>query len=106
MGTHGRGVMPLLVGTTGHFLLIFGGLNIELEDRIFTANRDWDPVYLRYIFSQDFYEFRDLWASNVCDKDLVGVAECTETSPYSPIVKDISLDDATLCDAVEQIEKE
>ena len=97
---------PFLVGATGQFSLDFRGLNMELADRIFTANRDWDPAYLRYILSQDFYEFRDLWASNVSDKDLAGVAEHTETSPYSPIVEDILLDDATLCDAVEQIEKE
>ena len=55
---------------------------MDISDRIFTANRDWDPMYLRYIFSQDFYDFRDLWMSNVGDNELVKVAEKTEC--YSP----------------------
>ena len=70
------------------------------------ANQDWDPSYLRYLFSQDFYEFRDLWATNVADKDLVQTAERLESERYRPIVEDISLDDETLYEAVSQIEQE
>ena len=77
---------------------------MELADRIFTANTDWDPAYLRYIFSEDFYEFRELWHSNVADTELVKIAEKSEH--YSPIVEDISLDDDTLYETVTQIEKE
>ena len=68
------------------------------------ANRDWDPCYLRYIFSQDFYEFGDLWLNGVGDQDMIKAAENIE--PYSPIVEDISMDDDSLCKAVEQIERE
>ena len=77
---------------------------MELSDRFFTANCDWDPAYLKYIFSQDFYEFRELWSSNVGDKELVKVAETSEH--YSPEVEDISIDDEALYDAVTQIEQE
>ena len=79
---------------------------MELAERIFTVNQDWDPTYLRYIFSQDFYEFRELWSSNVGDKDIVAFAEKSENEWYQPIVEDISLDDSTLYNAVIQIEKE
>ena len=51
--------------------LAFCGTKMDIFDRIFTLNRDWDPSSLQYIFSQDFYEFRDLWVSNVCDEELV-----------------------------------
>ena len=68
------------------------------------ANTDWDPLYLSYIFSQDFSEFRDLWVSNVGDKELVSATVATER--YSPIVEDISMDDNTLYAAVAQIEEE
>ena len=73
---------------------------MELSDRMFCANRDWDPAYLQYIISQDFYEFRELWQSNIGDKELV----CAER--YSPIVADISLDDNTLYEAVAQIKED
>ena len=69
-------------------------------------NQDWDPTYLRYIFSQDFYEFRELWSSNVADKDIVALMEKSKNERYEPIVEDISLDDSTLYNAVTQIEKE
>ena len=77
---------------------------MEFLDRIFTANRDWDPSYLSYIFSQDFYELRELWSKSICDKELVKMAEKVE--PYMPLVEDISVDDETLYEAVAQIEKE
>ena len=79
---------------------------MELTNRIFTTNRDWDPSYLRYIFSQDFYEFRDLWTNSIADKELVKVAKATEREPYAPIVEDILMDDASLYEAVMQIERE
>ena len=67
-------------------------------------NRDWDLTYLRYIFSQDFYEFRELWNNTTGDNELVHEVEKTE--PYTPIVEDISLDDDTLYEAVAQIEEQ
>ena len=101
--THGSdGASPVVAMAL--FTSLSHGSNMELTDRIFSANRDWDPSYLRYIFSQDFYEFHDLWHSNVCDKELVKEAERTEH--YSPVVEDISMDDDTLYEAVAQIEHE
>ena len=99
-------IVWMLVCATGQFALSFCGLNMELADCMFTANKDWDPMYLRYIFSQDFYEFHELWKSNICDKELVNIAEKSENERYTPIVEDILLDDKTLCAAVDQIEKE
>ena len=96
----------MLIRANGHFVCSSHGLNMELADRMFTGNRDWDPTYLRYIFSQDFYEFGDLWKSNIGDSDLVTIAERMENERYTPIVEDISLDDQTLCDTVDQIERE
>ena len=61
-------------------------------------------MYLKYIFSQDFYEFRDLWRSSINDMECVKVAETAER--YTPIVEDISMDDDTLYEAVMQIENE
>ena len=78
---------------------------MELHDRIFLANKDWDPSYLGYIFSQDFYEFRDLWQGNVGDNELVHAMEVA-TERYSPIVEDISMEDDELYEAVTQIEQE
>ena len=52
-----REVMRSVAGAKDHFSMIFAGCNMELSDRVFTANQDWDPTYLRYIFSQDFYDF-------------------------------------------------
>ena len=45
-----------------------------------------------------------MWQNSVADMDLVKAAESVEK--YSPLVEDISLDDSTLCEAVEQIENE
>ena len=67
-------------------------------------NLDWDPLYLSFIFLQDFNDMSDLWNCEVVsDRELL---EVSETSHYCPIVEDISMDDSTLCAAVEQIEKE
>ena len=40
----------------------------------------------------------------MCDQELIQAAESIDH--YSPVVEDISLDDTTLYDAVEQIENE
>ena len=94
----------MLVCATVAFGSDFVAIKMDLSDRVFTAKRDWDPCYLRYIFSQDFYEFRNLWLNGVGDEDMIKATENTE--PYSPIVEDISMDDDSLCQAVKQIERE
>ena len=77
---------------------------MDISDSDLLSNRDWDPVYLCELFSEDFYEFKDLWKSNVNDMDLVEHSEKVER--YVPIVEDISVEDEVLCSAVDQIEKE
>ena len=62
---------------------------------------DWDPSYLSQSLSEDFFEFSDLWVRNSLDMELF-----KEVEKYSPIVKDISMDDQTLCTAMEKIENE
>ena len=62
-------------------------------------NRDWDPEYLKEIFCQDFDDFHYLWDSTVSDDQLA-----THMDRYCPVVEDISMDDETLCSAVEEIE--
>ena len=81
---------------------------MDVSDVSLYNNRDWDPSYLAGIFTQDFYEFKDLWNnSNVNDVELVQASQVVENvGKYEPIVEDISLDDETLCSAVEQIESE
>ena len=74
---------------------------MDLTDRVFCTNTDWDPAYLKYIFCQDFYEFCELWNNSVGDKEFVNAVETAEQSPYKPIVEDISMDDDTLYTAVE-----
>ena len=69
---------------------------------MFLTNKDWDPQYLRGIVTQDFYDFKELWQSNVCDCNLV--CEVNKVDKYCPIVEDIYMDDDTLYEAVEQIE--
>ena len=78
---------------------------MDVPDACLWNKRDWDPSYLRKIFSHDFYEFSELWSDkNIKDTELVKQVEMVEK--YSPIVEDISLDDETLCTAVEKIEDE
>ena len=77
---------------------------METSDSCLLMNRDWDPTYLSTIFEGDFYDFSDLWQSNVNDMDLVNIVN--EVEKYSPIVEDISMDDNELCSAVERIELE
>ena len=75
---------------------------MDLCDQIFVTNRDWDPTYLRQIVAQDFYEFKELWQNSIGDGELVQAMEAADR--YTPMVEDISLDDTTLCKAVEEIE--
>ena len=88
----------------GSWNVAFKAEIMEISDRYFVTNRDWDSCYLRELISEDFYEFKDLWQSNVGDVELV--KEVEKVDKYSPVVEDISLDDATLYNAVEEIENE
>ena len=77
---------------------------MDISDRLFVTNRDWDSQYLRELVTQDFYDFKEHWQSSVMsDKELI-VAE--RQTPYCPVTEDISIDDATLYEAVAQIEDE
>ena len=84
--------------------LFFAHFMMELADETLSTHRDWDPIYLSDIFGQDFYDFDHLWRSNMGDQDLVHAIEVIER--YNPLVEDISLDDDTLYEAVEDIEVE
>ena len=77
---------------------------MEVPDTIFIRNRDWDPSYSMDLFQEDFYEFSELWKSNVHDMELV--AETDKVECYCPIAEEISMDDDTLCQAVDNIERE
>ena len=77
---------------------------MEVPDSLIIRNRDWDPSYLSLLLSQDFYEFNDLWSSNVSDAELLNSEK--EKNMYCPVGEDISMDDDTLCKAVEDIEME
>ena len=100
-----REIIALHGVATAHFTISFEGNHMELSDRIFTVNRDWDPSYLRYIISQDFYDFCDLWANALPNEELL---RATESSPgrYCPVVEDLSVDNDTLYEAVAKIEEE
>ena len=74
---------------------------MEISDMLLCRNRDWDPSYFREILDQDFFDFNDMWASNVNDSELVA-----EVDKYCPITEDITIEDNVLCSAVEQIEEE
>ena len=76
-----------------------------IVDRLFVTNRDWDPHYLRELVTQDFYDFTEHWNNSTTDMELLA-AERPFSGKYSPMVEDISLDDDTLYEAVEQIEQE
>ena len=77
---------------------------MECLDRALTGKRDWDPTYFSELFSQNFFDFNHLWASNMGDKDLIDAVETIEW--YTPLVQDISLADETLYQAVEEIDYE
>ena len=77
---------------------------MELPDCALTGNHDWDPSYLAMLFDQDFYEFTELWKSNVTDGEIV--TALTDSGIYSPIVEDVSMEDEVLYKVVDQIETE
>ena len=77
---------------------------MDLPECALVCNRDWDPCYLKDIFYVSFDDCSDLWSDSFTDMDLLEHVECVEQ--YCPVVEDISLDDSTLCEAVEQIENE
>ena len=77
---------------------------MDTTDYLMWMSRDWDPSYLADMFREDFDDYSELWKSNVADKELV--EEAKKVEKYTPIVEDISLDDDTLCTAVEKIEDE
>ena len=79
---------------------------MEVSDIELSRNRDWDPNYLHDLMMDDFYEFNDLWQSNIRDGDLVQETDRVERECYCPLVEDISLEDEVLCSAVEKIEEE
>ena len=55
---------------------------------------------------QDFYDFTEHWQNCLSDKELIDGERPGSGSWYCPLVEDISLDDDTLYEAVEQIEHE
>ena len=77
---------------------------MDITDRMLVSNRDWDPSYLNEIFQEDFYDYCDMWSSDLSDSAIVSHLENVEK--YCPITEDITMDDDTLCSAVEQIEEE
>ena len=79
-------------------------LIMDTYDLLLSQNRDWDLSYLAMLFSEDFDDYSDLWASNVNDSELV--QEMNKLEIYAPVVEDISMDDDTLVHAVAKIENE
>ena len=51
---------------------------MEVVDSIMCRNRDWDPLYLVDIFNQYFYDYTDLWKSNIEDSDIISKVEKVE----------------------------
>ena len=79
---------------------------MEVSDRYFIENSDWDPCYLRRIFDTDFFDYSELWNNKMEYSDEELVRHVSNVEKYCPIVEDISLEDEVLCTAVEHIEKE
>ena len=77
---------------------------MEISDANLVSNRDWDPCYLRELFSEDFFEFKEHWDKSISDAALN--SEMEKLDKYSPIVEDITLEDEVLYNAVERIEDE
>ena len=77
---------------------------MDVPDCALVCNQDWDPAYLSSIFDSEFDNSNDFLSDSISDMDLVEHVE--EMERYCPVVEDISLDDVTLCEAVEQIEQE
>ena len=76
---------------------------MDIVDRLFVTNLDWDPIYLRDCVTQDFYDFSEHWQNSISDMEPLARER---PSRYTPVVEDISLDDETLYEAIEQIEQE
>ena len=79
---------------------------MDVSDSMLCRNGDWDPSYLGLLFDEDFNDVTELWKSNVGDQELICESDRVEREHYCPITEDISLDDSTLCTAVEKIEEE
>ena len=79
---------------------------MDIADRVFVTNLDWDPQYLMECVMQDFYDFTKHWQNCLSDKELIDGERPGPGSRYCPLVEDMSLDDDTLYEAVEQIEQE
>ena len=77
---------------------------MDILDYLMWMSKDSDPNYLKEIFREDFDDYSKLWKSNVGDTYLIKEVENVEK--YCPVVEGISLDDETLCAAVEKIEDE
>ena len=77
---------------------------MESSDSDILAHRDWDPSYLQQLFSHDFFEYPELWVSNVTDGDLN--KEMDKLDRYCLVTEDISLEDDVLYNAVGKIEHE
>ena len=43
----------------------------HVSDRMLFVNRDWDPSSLDEVFSQNFFDFGEMWSSNVTDSELI-----------------------------------
>ena len=81
------------------------GVAMDIADHVFVTNLDWDPQYLMECVTQEFYDFTEHWQNCLSDKELID-GERPRPGSYCPLVEDISLDDDTLYEAVEQIEQE
>ena len=100
-------------GTLSKFSCVFVAFacgKLQMDDVLF-HDLDWDPDYLAGIFDTSFdniVEIGDMWCQNelVSDHELINSVENVGREVYKPIVEDISMDDDTLCHAVEQIESE
>ena len=79
-----------------------GHLAMEFEN--LSCNLDWDPSYLSLNFDQNFYDMSQLWnaSCSTSDSDILRAMD----QKYLPIIEDISIDDDSLCEAVEAIENQ
>ena len=68
-----------ICGNCNFFISFKFSSRMDVSDITLFNNRDWDPSYLAGIFSEDFYEFKDLWNnSNVNDVELVQASQAVE----------------------------
>ena len=77
---------------------------MDVADELLCRNKDWDPAYLCDIFTEDFFDFQELWDNSITYCVLVD--SVSKMEQYCPVVEDISMDDNELCQAVEKIEEE